>query len=514
MRRYIFNGTLEEVPVENFDVVIVGGGLSGLYAAALIDEHLSVAVVVKNTLSDNNSWLAQGGIAAAIDHIDNPKQHANDTINAASGLVNEEALMLMLEGGKENLVALSTLGVEFDTDHKGDWITASEGAHSLNRIIRCGGDATGKSIMNRLIKLVRTKPNIKIFENHFLTDIMTDHHHQVAGIVTFSDSFRFLSSSCVVLATGGAGGLFRFTTNYPQITGDGIAAALRAGVMTERLEFIQFHPTAFFLPRQDGSCFLISEAVRGEGAVLRNHLGDQFMRNKHPMADLAPRDVVARAIFQEMQASGQDYVFLDITSKTAGFLAKRFPTIYEYCRQQGIRMECDLIPVMPAQHYLIGGIKTDIFGNTSMEGLFACGETASTGVHGANRLAGNSLLECLFFASQVAKTINCTRIAHKKAIFEAPAETTVFDENVKELKQILRETMQNHGGIIRTTQGLNNGIDWLNKLLDRLVPAKMGHVEQIELFNMAITAREILTSALARKENIGTHCIKEFISNK
>jgi L-aspartate oxidase len=514
MRRYIFNGTLEDIPVENFDVVIVGGGLSGLYAAALIDEHLSVAVVVKNTLSDTNSWLAQGGIAAAVGHNDNPEQHANDTMNAAGGLVNGEALRLMVEGGRENLLAISSIGVEFDTDHEGNWVTACEGAHSQNRIVRCGGDATGKLIMNRLFTLVRSKPNIKVYENHFLTDIITGHHHQVAGVITFSDSFRFLSSPCVVLATGGAGGLFRFTTNYPQITGDGIAAALRAGVMTERLEFIQFHPTAFFLPRQDGSCFLISESVRGEGAVLRNHQGDHFMTNKHPMADLAPRDVVARAIFQEMQASGRDHVFLDITSKTAGFLAARFPTIYEYCMQHGIRMERDLIPVMPAQHYLIGGIKTDTFGKTSMEGLFACGETASTGVHGANRLAGNSLLECLFFASQVAKTINCSRTVPKIPIFEAPSETSVFDENVMELKQNLRDTMQNYGGIIRTTLGLNKGIDWMNKLLDRLVPAKMWHVEQIELFNMAITAREILKSALARKENIGTHCLKEFITNK
>jgi len=224
--------------------------------------------------------------------------------------------------------------------------------------------------------------------------------------------------------------------------------------------------------------------------------------------------VVAREIFQEMQASGHDHVFLDITSKTSGFLSKRFPTIYEYCRQHGFRMERDQIPVMPAQHYLIGGIKTDTFGKTSMVGLFACGETASTGVHGANRLAGNSLLECLFFASQVAKTINCSRVIPKKAFFEGHAETSVFDENVKELKQNLRNTMQNYGGIIRTTQGLNNGIDWMNNLLDRLEPAKMWHVEQIELFNMAITAREILTSALARKENIGTHCLKELITKK
>jgi len=469
---------------------------------------LSVGIIVKSNLSDSNSWLAQGGIAIAATLNDSPDQHMNDTMLAAAGLVDEEALRLMVEGGYEALLKLAALGVEFDTDLKGQWLTACEGAHSRPRIIRCGGDATGKSIMNTLINLVRSKANIRIFENHFLTDILTDDHHQVAGAISFQDSFRMFSSPVVVLATGGAGGLYRFTTNHPNITGDGIAAALRAGVITERLEFVQFHPTAFFLPRQDGSCFLISEAVRGEGAVLRNHAGTPFMRNRHSMGDLAPRDIVAREIYAEMRACEKDHVFLDITSKSADFLSKRFPTIFEFCRQHGIRMESDLIPVMPAQHYLIGGIKTDTFGKTSMEGLFACGETASTGVHGANRLAGNSLLECLFFASQVAKTINNTQAKRKKAFFEATHLTSVFDGNVNEVKQQLRDTMQSCGGVIRTPLGVNKGLEWMNNLIDRFEPVKLCRVEPIELFNMAVTAREILACALARKEKIGSHYLE------
>ncbi|HSV88733.1 MAG TPA: L-aspartate oxidase [Bacteroidales bacterium] len=509
MRRYIFQKELEEIPVANFDVIIIGGGLSGLYAAAILNERLSVGVIVKNTLPECNSWLAQGGIAVAAGHDDSPEQHLNDTVNAAGGLVNVQALRLMVEGGHDELLTLSALGVKFDTDQSGHWLAACEGAHSRRRIVRCGGDATGQSIMDRLFTLVRSKPNIKVFENHFLTDILTDDHNQVAGIITFSESFKFFSAPCVVLATGGAGGLYRFTTNSPNITGDGIAAALRAGVKTERLEFIQFHPTAFYLPRPDGSCFLISESVRGEGGILRNHLGHPFMQNRHPMGDLAPRDIVAREIFREMKASRHDHIFLDITSKPAGFIKKRFPTIYEYCRQHGILMEKDLIPVMPAQHYLIGGIKTDNYGNTSLAGLYACGETASTGVHGANRLAGNSLLECLFFASQVAKAIEGSHLARKKAIIKDLGANVGFAGDVNALKQNLRVIMQTCGGILRTTHGLNKGIEWLNNLIDSVEPAKLSNINQFELLNMALTGREILQSALSRKEKIGTHYIED-----
>ena len=509
MRRYLFHKPLHKLPVNHFDVVIAGGGLAGLYTALLLDPRYRVAILVKTSLMGCNSTLAQGGIAAAVGADDSSDLHLRDTLRAGARMGNVEAARLMVEQGPAQIERLSRMGVKFDTDDKGNWLTTGEGAHRRRRIMHCGGDATGRLIMEQLTKLVLTKNNITIFENHFLTDIITDEHRQCAGAVAFHNGFRFFSAPRVVIATGGAGRVYRYTTNDAVTTGDGIAVAIRTGAKVSDMEYVQFHPTAYYHPGDVESVFLISEAVRGEGAVLRNCHGNAFMAHRHRLKDLAPRDIVAREIFREMAETQQEHVFLDITARSAEYLQNRFPTIYRHCHNQGISMEHDLIPVVPAQHYLMGGIKTDLEGRSTLTGLYACGEAACTGVHGANRLASNSLLECVVFGAQIAQSINNANSGSRGNVKHETENLQKFSGNVEKLREELRALMQKNGGIIRDPQSLVFAVEKVGKIKESLRQAELSLPADFELLNMACVGHEILLAALASRDSAGAHYLED-----
>ncbi len=509
MRRYIVNSPFKKLPTQEFDVVIAGGGLSGLYTALNIRSSLRVALLVKANLAQANSLLAQGGIAAAVKDDDSPEIHYKDTLRASAGLANTDNVKVLVENGSAEIKHLALLGVKFDSDDQGNWLTTSEGAHKRARILHCGGDATGKLIMQQMISLVRTRSNIEVFENHFLTDIITHQDNTVAGVVAMGDHFKVLKAGQVVVATGGIGGIYQHSTNYSITTGDGIAAALRAGARLNNMEFVQFHPTAFYNPGSNKSLFLISEAVRGEGGILKNHKGEAFMQFRHKFKDLAPRDVVSREIFREMTEAGTDHVFLDIRSKGQKYLQTRFPTIFDHLKENGISMHNHLIPVLPAQHYFMGGIQTNAYGQTSLQGLYACGEAACTGVHGANRLASNSLLECVVFGSRVAESINNANLKQVDLPDENPAKYTKSRLDIKALTLSVRKMMQDYGGIARSPQGLVHALDHLTKVMAMCELSDLKSSDAFELLNMSLVGREILLAALARRESIGSHYMEE-----
>jgi L-aspartate oxidase len=504
MRRYIVNRPLDQLPQTQYDVVIAGAGLSGLYSALSLARHLRCAILLKDKTFEGNSWLAQGGIAAVVNQHDHVSFHFADSLKASAGMASKTALAALVTGGPAEIVKLEELGVKFDRDEEGRLHTTIEGAHSRKRILHCGGDATGRIIMNALVDEASKRDNIHFLEEHFLTDILTDSKNEVCGAVAWNNGFKILKAPVVMICTGGVGALYKYTTNSLSSTGDGIAAARRAGAELMNMEFVQFHPTAFYQPGKQDSFLLISEAVRGEGGVLRNEKGLAFMENRHLLKDLAPRDVVAREMFFELQDENTEHLYLDITSRTAGFLRKRFPTVYSFCADQGIYMEKDMIPVVPAQHYLMGGIKTGLNGETSIKGLYACGEAACTGVHGANRLASNSLLECLVFAARTADMINLQVQATTGILPETesyhPDQILPGTE-----KQQIRELMQKSGGIVRNGPDIESALNRIRqfiRIFDAGVPASP---DAFEVMNMALVAEEILQAALSRDEGIGSH---------
>lgn len=518
MRRYLWQGNLRQLPQTVCDVVIIGTGLAGIYTALNLDPSLKVILINKSGLDESNSMYAQGGIAAAIAPGDSPAQHFEDSWAAGAALNDPAALEVLVSEGPANIRTLREWGVPFDLDTAGELAVTREGAHCRNRVVHCHGDATGLYVTQTLIERLRRQGNCQILDNTCLVDFLTDADGSVCGILTLSakvaDEFGLLLARHVILASGGIGGLYPRTTNAAAATGDGLAAAIRCGATVKDLEFVQFHPTALPWPDSQGRCFLISEAVRGEGGILRNSKGKAFMSQEHPQADLAPRDVVSRAIFRQMLESGAEHVWLDITHRDREFLQKRFPTIYQTCARRGIDMASQWLPVAPVQHYFMGGVHTDIDGRTSLPGLWACGEAACTGIYGANRLASNSLLECLVFGRRIARAINAA-----PGCFISESGVPDLSENlrllrpsrelpngrVQEIRSQIRQIMERHCGILRSQDGLAAAADDLRSLSRELADIQVHDRVTMETCQMALTARAIIKAASARKHSIGAH---------
>ncbi len=495
-----------------YDVIVVGAGAAGLYTALNLDNRLQVAVLDKLGLHESNSNYAQGGIAAVTLSSDSWESHLNDTLIAGSGLCDQKAVEILVREGPENIRALIDIGVPFDRDERGQVRLCLEGAHSRPRILHCGGDATGYHLMRTLIDVAGQRTNISMLHEVTLFDVLTDDHDSVCGILAQTSAGQFIAmrAPCVVLASGGVGRVYRNSTNSACATGDGIAAAIRAGARVKDMEFVQFHPTALIHPDQHQRFFLISEALRGEGAILRNRLWEPFMKGIHPQADLAPRDIVARAIVREMQRHDLPNVYLDITAKPRAFLRDRFPVIYETCMERGIDIAVNWIPVMPVQHYFMGGVEADVDGRTSVSGLYACGETACTGIHGANRLASNSLLECLVFGRRCARSINHleshTTTAAKPPIVSPPRRTVregPFDYDTA--RSLIRHTMTQKGGIIRNSADLALASRLVKDTLEEMDDLRLTDRTAIETINITTVADHILAAAIKRKTSVGSH---------
>ncbi len=498
--------------MNQYDYIIIGSGIAGLYTALLAKEHGSVLIITKGRIEDCNTRYAQGGIAAAIGQNDSPELHFKDTIAAGAGLCDEEAVHILVNEGPDRIAELVNLGVPFDT-LEGEIALTREAAHSVPRILHAGGDATGEHIEVTLSDRARAS-GIKVLENSLATEIQVEKGavHGLRVLDCHTGSSESFQCRFLILATGGAGQLYSFNTNPAVATSDGIPLAFNAGAGIRDMEFFQFHPTALRLPGV--APFLITEAIRGEGGVLRNAAGRRFMPDYAPEADLAPRDVVARGILFEMAKTGADKVFLDVTHLPTRLITTRFPNIYRFCLNHGLDITKGLIPVAPAAHYMIGGVKTSIWGETSIAGLFACGETACPGVHGANRLASNSLLDALVFSKRIIRKTT------EKIEPEAPVANRIPETHYRlKERQIppavpapslsaLQQLMSNEVGIMRHRDGLTRAANILAAWQQCLPPPT--DRPSGELNNLVMTGRLITEAALIREESRGAHFRSDF----
>ncbi len=517
---------------QDYDVLVIGSGIAGLsFALKLAEAGKRVAIITKKDSAESNTNYAQGGIAAVTSQSDDVAMHVADTLDAGDGLCDPAAVKAILRDGASSIATLVQRGVAFTQLNDGRVSLGKEGGHSKRRILHVQ-DMTGNAIETALLAGIAKSDSIDTLEHYFAMDLITRKklahlsqqaspaEDRVLGLYAYNtqngqvETFR---ARCILLATGGIGQIYQYSTNPSIATGDGLAMAFRAGVEVRNMEFVQFHPTAFY--SSDSGRFLISEAVRGEGAVLRNLKGEAFMERYDRRKDLAPRDIVARAIDAEMKQSGAAHVWLDIRGQSAESLQKRFPGIYQHCADRGIFIEHDLIPVVPAAHYLCGGVTTNLAAQTSLTGLYACGEVACTGLHGANRLASNSLLEAVVLAHNAAD-----KVLHELDTTEASSpdlpgwvngnarnsdEQVVLAHNLDELKR----TLWDYVGIVRTSKRLNrarrrvenleaeiNQYYWDFKIDERL----------LELRNMVLVAKMVIDCALQRSESRGLHYTLDF----
>lgn len=493
------------------DFLVIGSGLAGLYAALYASKFGEVVLLTKSTLEESNSYWAQGGIAAAVDPEDSPVFHLEDTIKAGRGLCNRGAVEVLVREGRERVMDLISLGMKFDLGERGLEL-GLEGGHSKRRVLHAGGSSTGKEMVQFLISSVKSNPNIRIFENTIVFKLISD-GEKCFGALAFqegSQDLRTFISKSTILATGGASGIYLRTTNPPTATGDGIALAYRAGAEITDMEFIQFHPTALYT--EDGGSFLISEAVRGEGAYLLNHLGYRFMPDYHGLAELAPRDVVSRAIFNEMKVSGKSYVFLDLRHLNPDFIRRRFLNIYNASLNYGIDITKDLVPVAPAAHYLIGGVKTGLMAETNINGLFACGEVACTGVHGANRLASNSLLECIVFAKRAIDGAREIDNRNSKVENYDPTRLPPFSVSQKDaffdMRNRISQLMTDYVGIVRRGDELEKALAGIEGVADSI--NRLTGYYKLKLQDIVDVCSLIAKSALIRTESRGAHIREDF----
>ena len=513
------------------DVIVVGSGIAGLTAALRLRERgATVLLVTKTLLNEGSTAWAQGGIAAALADDDSPGDHLHDTLVAGVGLCDVPAVDALVHEGPTRVRELVTLGAEFDRGSDGAISLTREGGHHRDRILHAGGDATGKEISRALIEAlhrVTGDPGIEIIEHALVVDLLQDDGGRVCGATIHVigegqiDGVGAAHARAVVLATGGLGQIYSSTTNPPVATGDGMAIALRAGAVMADTEFVQFHPTVLFLGDDStGQQPLISEAVRGEGAFLVDRNGVRFMQGVHPLADLAPRDVVSRAIVRQMAATGSDHVFLDARHLGAEFLERRFPSIVASCREHGFDPATTVLPVAPAQHYASGGIRTDLVGRSSLDGLYACGECSCTGVHGANRLASNSLLEGLVFAHRIAEDIaerfgrgelpSVTAAAaapQPSGPGADPAPDTVLLRSVH--RKAIQRAMTRGSGVVRSAESLDNTAAAL-AVLASAADGDEGGPKSWETTNLLHLGQLLTHVAALREETRGGHVRSDF----
>jgi L-aspartate oxidase len=520
-----------------FDVAIIGGGIAGLSVALRLPEHMRVALFTKGQLGESNTRYAQGGLAVALGTDDSPELHLQDTLAAGAGLCSEEAVRILVEQAPAAVQWLIKMGVQFDRAQPGSDVHATpdglllgrEGAHCRWRVLHAGGDATGAEIERALMMELRTRSSIAVYEETFVSDLLLRDGVCVGIEAINRDGEMFtLNAGATIVASGGAGGLWLHTSNPSGATADGLALAWRAGAALTDLEFMQFHPTVLVA---GGTSHLISEAVRGEGAYLRNHAGERFMPRYSPQAELAPRDVVARAILSEMLSESTEYQYLDLRHLPAEKMHARFPTISAICRQYGLDLASDLLPVAPAAHYCMGGVRVDSYGRTSVLGLYAVGEVACTGVHGANRLASNSLLEGLVYGIRVADSLVQDRaLPAQPSIYDA-ASLIPYDDSPDDswqkgipssgradgpisgqIRQELRKIMWQYVSLCRDQDGLLEARRSVQALRRELVAASGRQQEQAgrrprfaETLNMLQVADLVIAAALQRRESRGSH---------
>ena len=487
------------------DFLVIGAGVAGMRAAIELAQEGSVLVIAKDSLRESSSEYAQGGIAAALSDDDRVELHEQDTIYAGDGLCNVQAVHALVEEAPAAIQELIGWGAEFDREPDGlgsKLVFAREGAHSRNRVLHAHGDSTGHEIARALYQKAASLPNVRFETYSAVVDLLTS-ADEVVGAVALEGSDGLLHdirARAVLLATGGLGCVYRETTNPAVATGDGVAMAWRAGAKIANMEFVQFHPTALHL--EGAPRFLLSEAMRGEGAVLRNRFGEAFMQRYHEMGDLAPRDVVSRSIVAEIERTGSEHVWLDLTARGSGFIRERFPRIYETCLALGLDLGREPAPVHPAAHYAMGGVHTDLEGKTSIPGLYAAGEVACTGVHGANRLASNSLLEGLVFGARAGRAMRSLPGPHRTEIVRPAWKVPEISATA------LRDLTWKDCGILRSREGLESALSTLRATASRAV--ERPELAAIELRNIFEVAGLIARSALWREESRGAHYRTDF----
>lgn len=494
---------------KQFDFLIIGSGLAGLYTAHCASRYGKVALITKSKLDVSNSYYAQGGIAAVTEPNDFPQYHLEDTLTAGRGLCEYSPVNILVNEGPDRIKELIDLGMQFDMEN-GELALALEGGHHKRRVLHIGGDSTGKEMVNFLIREVLKNQNIEVFENQMVFELLVDKEN-CSGALCYNsqeNSNLKIKADYTVLALGGASAIYQRTTNPETTVGDGIALGYNAGVEIADLEFIQFHPSSFYT--NEGYTFLISEAVRGEGAYLLNPDGKRFMKKIHPLAELAPRDVVARSIFQEMKRYKTDHIILDLSHLDETKIKSRFPSIYAKCEAAGVDM-CKQIPIAPAAHYMVGGIKTDLNGATNIANLYVCGELASSGVMGANRLASNSLLECLVFGKRtIDHAITNTNSKPIKNTSEFELHINPKLENLfKETSSKITMTMNTNVGIVRKKEELKDVLKLISSIKE-VFPFEKNEFYSHKLINLLDVCYLLITGALAREESRGGHIREDF----